>query len=283
MNALLIDIEENMKILAPYRKAALFNEFLVKGYTAVTLSSVPENKFSDLLRAKLCLGTLITLYDDFADRPETTNPEVLAKLYELSIEKPFSGKLFNDYNSKVIEFASMLFNQISDILKPLPNYKEFIDILHFDLMQFYTANQYSSLVLAKPYLNNSKENRMYTHHNMGMVCVAMMDLMATEKIELTEMKAIREVLLLGQRMGRIFNILTTYKREALDGDTTSELSVYKTQVELGLAIMNLRQEITDLHLKILVLDQQVKSFSVKDYAHGLLMVQKLHEKMEGTI
>lgn len=276
-------IEKNMLELAPYRKSALFNEFLVKGYTAVTLSSVAENKFSELLQAKLCMGTLITLYDDFADRPATSNPELLERLYQLSFEKHVSQKIFNDYNSQVVHFAVSLFAQITSTLKSLPHYEELKDILHFDLMQFYSANQYSSLLTAKPYLNNALENRMYTHHNMGMIIVAMMDLMAAEKLDFSELSALREVFLHGQRMGRIFNVLATRHREALDGDITGELAVYKSHREIKIAIEKLRQEIEELQQKILRYDNQIKTFSVAAYVEGLIKVQKLHEKMEGVI
>jgi len=276
-------IEQNMLVLAPYRKPALFNEFLLKGYTAVTLSCVPANKFSELLQAKLCMGTLITLYDDFADRPATSNPELLERLYQLNFNNHSAVKIFNDYNSQVVNFASSLFSQMTDVLQQLPHYKEFSDVLNFDLLQFYSANQYSSLLTAKPYLNNTLENRRYTHHNMGMVIVFMMDLMAADQIDRSELGAIREVFLYGQRMGRIFNVLATRHREALDGDVTGELTICKTHQELNDAIENLYQEIEVLKRKILGFEKQIKTFSVATYLEGLIQVQKLHEKMEGTI
>jgi hypothetical protein len=279
----LLEIEQKMSVLAPYRKPALFNEFLLKGYTAVTLSSVPQDKFSQLLQAKLCLGTLITLYDDFADRPATCNPELLEQLYQLNFKNHQMPKIFNDYNSQVLQFASSLLVQMTTELKKLPHFDELKVILDFDLLQFYNANQFSSLLTAKPYLNNLSENRSYTHHNMGMVIVAMMDLMAAETIDFTEIGAIREVFLTGQRMGRIFNLLVTRKREVLDGDVTGELAVFKTDQQILQAEADLRQEIVNLHLKILSFDQQIKTFSVKAYLLGLTQVQKLHERMEGII
>lgn len=275
---MLANIEQNMSELAPYRKPELFNEFLVKGYTAITLSSVSEEKFSELLQAKICLGTLITLYDDFADRPSQSNPLLLESLYQLDFKKYYVS-----HKSHVMHFANSLFKNIHEILSRQPHYQQLLEILNFDLKQFYSANQYSTLLTTNPYINNQTENRHYTHHNMGMIIVAMMDLMAIESIDFSELGAIREVLFLGQRMGRIFNVLVTRKREVSDGDITGELSTYKSEEEIALATHKLRQEICDLHKKIQSFETQITTFSVKKYLEGLVKVQKLHEAMEGII
>lgn len=279
----LTEIERNMTELAPYRKPALFNEFLVKGYTAITLSSVSALAFSDLLRAKLCLGTLITLYDDYADRPVQRNPQLLELLYQLGFERTALVRSLNPRDQHVLEFAQSLFVEMEAVLRRLPHYRQFSEILNFDLAQFYSANRFSSLLMDHPYINNSAENRLYAHHNMGMVMVAMMDLMATDKIAISEVGSIREVFLMGQRMGRIFNVLSTRKREALDGDITGELATFKNEYELEAAVQALRQEIRELSDKIRNFDARITTFSVRAYLEGLEKVQKLHEKMEGII
>lgn len=279
----LCEIERNMTELAPYRKPALFNEFLVKGYTAITLSSVSQIEFSELLRAKLCLGTLITLYDDYADRPTQSNPQLLEVLYQLRVGRSDSVRSLNPRDRHVLEFAQGLFADMEAILSRLPHYRQFSEIFNFDLAQFYSANRFSSLLMSNPYMNNSLENRLYAHHNMGMVMVAMMDLMATDRIALSEVASMREVFVMGQRMGRIFNVLTTRRREALDGDITGEFATCKNEQELEIAERKLRQEIQDLSGKIKSFDARITIFSVSGYLQGLEKVQKLHEKMEGTI
>src|SRR3990167_2533466 len=67
----------------PHRQEYLFNHFLLKGYQLTTLSSVADEFFPDLLSAKLHLGMLITLLDDFADHPKFHQPQLLDKLYQL--------------------------------------------------------------------------------------------------------------------------------------------------------------------------------------------------------
>ncbi len=277
------EIERSMSAFAPYRAPALFNEFLVKGYTAVTLSSVPKEKFSELLRAKLCLGTLITLYDDFADRPTQADPQLLEALYHLRFGKQEKTIAQPLRYRQVLEFARSLFSEIEMVLKRLPQYSRFHEILNFDLAQFYSANQFSSLLIAHPHLNNTLENRLYAHHNMGMVMAAMMDLMAAENLRLSELGETREIFLMGQRLGRIFNVLTTYKREILDGDITGELSTCGNEHDLERAKRRLGQEVRGLYKKIEGFSLRVTAFSVPAYLEGLIEVQKLHEKMEGTI
>lgn len=276
-------IERNMGAFAPHRMPALFNKFLVQGYTAITLSSVSQEDFSELLRAKLCLGTLITLYDDYADRPSQSDPLLLEDLYQLNFGGNNSlGHLKHDHHP-VLNFALSLFKEMETILNRLPHYQHLNQVLRFDLSQFYMANRYSSLVTANPFIANPAENRAYTHHNMGMVLVSMMDLMASKTLDLSELGAIREIFLMGQRMGRIFNVLATRKREIMDGDITGELASYSSEHEAAAAAKRLRQEICELREKILTFDSRIKTFSVKAYVEGLNRVQILHEKMEGTI
>lgn len=276
-------IEENMMAISPYRKPALFNQFLVTGYTAVTLSSVPQSKFSELLRAKLCLGTLITLYDDLADRPSQQNPQLLEVLYRLDFQRRDLAGCLNPNDRHIIAFAKSLFTEMDGILKQQPHYQRLNEILNFDLRQFYSANQFSSLLTANPYINNTLENRLYAHHNMGMIIAAMMDLTSIEELNFAEFGAIREVLVMGQRMGRIFNVLSTRKRELLDGDITGELSTYKREKEIVMAERKLRQEIQKLRDRIRQFDTHITTFSIMAYLKGLTEVQELHEKMEGII
>lgn len=279
----LIEIERNMTEFAPHRSPALFNEFLVKGYTAITLNSVSQARFCDVLRGKLCLGTLITLYDDFADRPAQGDPQLLETLYQMSFSGRSSIRSLNSRNRRVVEFAQSLFEEMESVLNRLPNFHRLSAILNFDLARFYSANQFSSLLMANPYMNNALENRLYAHHNMEMVMAAMMDLMATEKIELSEFGMMREVFLMGQRMGRIFNVLTTRKREALDGDITGELSTCTSEQETEATERSLRREIVDLHDRIKAFGPRITTFSVEPYLNGLVKVHGLHEKMEGVI
>ncbi|HWU41821.1 MAG TPA: hypothetical protein VN132_00245, partial [Bdellovibrio sp.] len=157
------------------------------------------------------------------------------------------------------------------------------EIVSFDLTQFYSANRYSSLVTANPHLGSQLENRSYAHHNMGMIIVSMMDLMASKNLRESELGSIREVFLMSQRMGRIFNVLSTHERETNDGDVTGELANCRTEHEREGTERSLREEILNLKDKIASYENRITTFSVSAYLNGLVKVQRLHEKMEGTI
>jgi len=288
MNALklkesLEHIEESMSTIAPHRKPELFNEFLIQGYSALCLNTVPSSLTSETLRAKLCLGSLITLYDDFADRADMANPELLEMLYLLNFKNMTPDKCSQLYPHNVLGFAQSLFLEMRCILKSLPNYSSLLDLLNFDLMQFYNANQYSSLLTANPEIHSSFENSLYGHHNMGMVMASTMDLMALPNFDPRELGAIREVFLLGQRMGRIFNILATHKRETAEEDVTSELPQNLNALSLARAKNKLKRKVTNIKKSILCRKNKIHSFSVEKYIVGLEQIETLHKKMEGRI
>lgn len=276
-------IERTMHILAPYRRPELFNSFLVQGYSAIALSCVPEARRQDLLRAKVCVGTLITLYDDYADRPSRLSTTLLSKLYRLKFEESETPTHLSLTEQGPFDFAQFLFGEIRAILQDMPFYSQLKEVLDFDLSQFYSANQFSSLVTGHPFLNSTYENRMYGHHNMGMVLVGTMDLMASNQIDFAEFGRIREVLLMGQRMGRIFNVLTTRKREVADGDITGEISGVQNELEIEKAIGRLEEEVSKLEEAILTFETRIRTFSVKSYLEGLQKVGHIHSRMEGII
>ena len=277
------EIERKMSKLAPHRSFALFEHFLIKGYSALTLDSVPKSHFSNLLYAKLCIGTFITLLDDFADRPEQADSVLLDQLYRFRFNKRPSSLMTKSPQLEVFHFAHSLLFQIESVLKSLPNYARFIEILNFDLLQFYSANQYSSLLTSYPDLNNRLENRMYAHHNMGMIMVAMIDLMALGNVEVSELGSMREVFLIGQRMGRIFNVFATRDRQVLDNDITGELSTCKNQQDLTVAERALRLEVLHLYRRLESFDGRITSFSTETYTQGLRNLQSPYEQMQGTI
>lgn len=282
-NEFLNHIEQNMANIAPHRNPTLFRKFLVQGYTATTLSSISKADFSEVLRAKICLGTMITLFDDFADRPTQKDPHLLNTLYQFNFSRAhFQGNI-NLSNNRVTTFAKSLFTEMYNILSRQPNYSTFLELLNFDLSQFYSANQYSYLITSFPQINNLMENRLYSHHNMGMVLSGMIDLVSSNGIVLSELGLIRSVFLMGQRLGRIFNVLYTHRREILDCDQTGELSAFPKSLSVETARLLLERECEILFRRIRKVENCITTFSVNSYVDGLLEVQKLYQQLEGII
>jgi hypothetical protein len=63
-----------------HRDRRLFTDFLVNGYRHTTLNTVSTELFEEVVYAKVCLGMIITLYDDLADHPKYYNPKLLKPL-----------------------------------------------------------------------------------------------------------------------------------------------------------------------------------------------------------
>ena len=259
----------------------LFREFLPIGYDLTTISSV-KNK-SEVVNLKVILGTLITLYDDFADRPDKFNPKLLQLLYRLPFEKIELNDAFLSIEESVsLNLAKSLFIKLKDGLSHFPNYNSFIDIFYFDLKQFFLANYYCEQLTKNPNLANVLENQMYLHHNMGIVMAGMIDLMSLEKFNMSELGQARSLFLLGQRAGRISNILSTYEREKQEGDVTNEL-IFFTKGEYN----NFDSELLEIELSTIFQKmnkyKNILSFTVSDYRQGIQALHELHIKFIGII
>jgi len=278
------------------RSERLFLEFLPTGYHKTTLSSVNKEYLSKTVYAKVHLGMLITLYDDFADNPNYSNPELLEVLYKIPFEKQNRDcGVFYKHEESAIILAGYLVSSLYDILKSLPNYDTFIKIFKFDLMQFFQANRYSQLLTEYPYLMNGYENKHIIHHNMGMIAAGMIDLMASGLVDIKEMGAIRGVLNYGQRIGRICNVLNTVDREIEEGDVTNELinmASYKDYKKNEFSLRNidltipkalLSNERDKLYSELEKTIPTISTFDVSKYIDGLHHLQTLHEKLKGVI
>ena len=126
-----------------HRDRRLFTEFLVTGYRQTTLSSVTSDLLDNVVYAKVCLGMIITLYDDLADNPRFYNPHLLKQLYRLNIgEKPPIPNILTQNELKIYFLATDLFQELEHSLALLPNSTVIVDMLIFDIRQFFLANQY---------------------------------------------------------------------------------------------------------------------------------------------
>jgi hypothetical protein len=207
---------EKLRQVAPFRNKKLFCEFLPQGYELTTLNTV-ENK-NEIVELKIILGTLITLYDDFADRPDRLNPKLLELLYRIPFEKIDQEKFLYSEEKMAFDLAQSLFEKLFKGMQQLKNYHLLYEIFCFDLKQFFLANHYSQLLTEHQNLSNEKENRLYLHHNMGIVMAGMIDLMNIPQFHIDDLGQARSLFLMGQRAGRISNVLTTYEREIIEHD-----------------------------------------------------------------
>lgn len=272
---------DSMQRITPYRNSRLFSEFLPKGYRLTTLDSVTDK--DEVVRLKILLGTLITLFDDFADVPNQFNPKLLKLLYQIPFNPVKVHSAFLSYEEQEsIQLCEDLCCELFKGMKELPNYKRLIKVFQFDLKQFFLANQYSELVTSFPDLSNRSENRLYLHHNMGIVMAGMIDLMSLEQFHTSDLGMARSLFLLGQRAGRISNVLTTFEREKKDGDLTNEILSNRYLNNQPLAIVNLENELSQIYTAMDNLEN-IQSFSIEKYREGIEKLHRLHLKLKGVI
>lgn len=264
------------------RHQKLFTEFLPKGYDYTTLNSVTSNHFDDAQFAKLCLAMIITLYDDLADNPTLYNPKLLKELYKLNLnEIPDIPKLYSESDVDHYDLARELFYQLENTIKTFPNHGHLLALLIFDIKHIFFANQYSEAMTRFPQARNLTESKMLGPYNMGMVASGIIDLMASPDFHLSDTGAIREAFIIGQRLGRISNVLTTFEREVQENDVTNELMI--GQHSLDSKKEALLKEFNTGLADIIKLQDQIPSVDLSAYSNGLSKFYELHLNMKGII
>jgi len=267
----------------PHRQEYLFNHFLLKGYQLTTLSSITDEFFPDVLSAKLHLGMLITLFDDFADHPNFNRPQLLDKLYQLPFFHRNSTNIALDemtqtdclFSNAVIGLAINICEDMIKSLSSLPHYARYSELFVFDLKQFYQCNRFFESLRKYPELKNLTEIQYYSSYNMGIVLAGMMDVMASPNFDMTELGISRELFILAQRYAKISNNIITFDREISEQDYSSELLIVSEDHALKEQQMLLQ--------KMIAMKEKVKSFDAMTYIESMKQLHHLHEESRGVI
>ncbi len=273
--------------ILPLRPRALFSKFLAEGYRDTSLSNIATEHYSHTFRAKMLLGMLITLLDDLADNPHYFNPKLLRILYNVGSKiRDLSTDTLSEHESEIVALTDFLIADIKTSLANLPNWNILQNIFLFDIWQIYLSNRFSELMTASPWVRNITEAKFYGPYNMGMVAAGMIDLMATPSLVLSELGKCREIFLLGQRLGRIGNLIATFARENDENDHTNEIAIYlegASQQSFVHYRDTLKKE-HDLGIKKIARQRKfITNFDTKIYSQGLIKLFELHRSMMGVI
>ncbi|MEA9357594.1 hypothetical protein SHI21_15300 [Bacteriovorax sp. PP10] len=264
------------------RDRRLFTHFLANGYKVTTLSCVSSKDSDNVVYAKICLGMIITLYDDLADNPQYYNPKLLKYLYQLNVGENYSHyPVLDPVDLSTYDLAYQLFSNLQTTIQSFSGYSSMVEVLAFDIKQVFLANQYSELITANPDMRNMTESKSLGPYNMGMVAAGTIDLMASTYFNKAEMGQIREFLIKGQRLGRIGNLVSTYERELSEGDVTNEILLDPSGATNYKNV--LMKEFYEGLLDIKKLEDEVKSIDLNSYIDGLLKLYHLHIDLEGII
>jgi len=130
-----------------------------------------------------------------------------------------------------LETTCLIWRSIERLTRELPRNDEFADLWEFDYGQLLNCMRYALVISRDPRRINMTEHNLYQPHNMHMMISGTLDVMASPSFPLEELGRLREVLWTAQMMGRIGNMITTWKRELRDGDLTS--GVFCRALEIG--------------------------------------------------
>lgn len=262
------------------RPDVLFTKFLPEGYRQTSLSSVDQDLRQLVVLAKVHLGMIITLYDDLADHPRYRNPSLLRELYQLNLGLDRrASALLTKSERQIFELARFLFHDLAKVLADFPHARLLARVLQFDVEQFYIANRYSELITENPHARNLRELHALGPYNMGIVAAGTLDLMASPNFSPSTLGQAREVFLLGQRLGRISNLIFTFSRELDEGDCTNEIAIASGDSQSYCA--QLMAEFQERAARICAF--KMATFDVNAYANGFRRLYDLHSSLAGQI
>lgn len=252
----------------------LFN-WLHNVYQNVYLPSI-DMKYKDILAVdKTKLTIFDVLIDDLADNYIARNETLLEEFAQI----PF--KNVDKYENEYLEIGRKIWSDCINSIKSYPRYEELRKLFFFDLLQVINAMRYSFLVNTID-IENDIENEVYLHHGCMVILHCDMDLMCSRNFDLKELKRVRVILYLAQKIASIGNMLNTYPREIKEKDLSSpilSLAVRKDLVDKNLDKIDF-QKLKELEYifvekareyirKVKDLESEVSSINIKGFSDKL--------------
>jgi hypothetical protein len=191
-----------------------------QGVEVTMLSSVSPKLRDEVCDTKVLGVMLDVLVDDVADR--NGDEALLECLLNLPLRDDLPDlHRFSSAEQAYVQLVLELWQEIHTRARRYPRYQEFAAVLRYDYVQLFNTMRYSHLLNRNPALLNVVEHDLYLPHNMHMMVSATLDLMCSPLFDAAEIGHLREAAWLGQCMGRIGNLTTTWERELDEGDFTS--------------------------------------------------------------
>lgn len=194
-------------------------QWLYHLFPSVRLSCVDDDREWQARNAKLFATMFATVADDVAEQhaDRATFHELAAIPFDHRSPDPDRDAVDGD----VVRFLTDLWNRFTALYDEGPRAAEFVELLQFDLRQALQAIEYSYLVNQYPGLVSERELWRYDAHNMLIFVYADIDLANASSFDSSELSPLRQVCDRTQRMARIGNWLSTWKRELAEGDYSS--------------------------------------------------------------
>jgi len=151
------------------------------------------------------------LADNFVTRSRFLLEDFVKIPWHNAIEK-------HDY----IDVGRAIWDDFISSVQKYPRYKEFEGIFYFDLRQVLSSIEYGSLINTYG-LDNSFEMNHHSPYGVAVILFLDMDLMCMPSFDLKELRTMRSISFLAQKVAHIANVLGTYPREVLEKDMSSPI------------------------------------------------------------
>lgn len=204
-------------------------QWCLHGIEITTLPIVQDELFNEIVDLKLLSVIICVLFDDVAD--QSHNEQWLRELVNVVHTRTISSQL-DEHICDHVQIAHELWQAYETRVRALPEFAELESVWQFDIDQFLTSMRYAQMINQSPDLANPTEHDVYTPHNMLMVSFGTLDMMASNTVPASERGAIREALWHAQAMGRVGNVLSTWRREIHEGDYSNGLVARALSQEL---------------------------------------------------
>ena len=181
---------------------------------------------SSLAEIKTLCNMFIVLLDDAAVKKG--KDKLLAELLKITFDKEhIRTDSLTDEERGYLAFTQRIWIRMEEIIHQYPKYNQLNYIFDFDFLQFTNAIRYTNLIYNNPAIINTSEYWLYLSHKMQIVVNLDFDLMCTTlDLDSIDFNVERRRILVLQKMGRIGNWMSTWKREVLEGDFSSGMIAY---------------------------------------------------------
>jgi hypothetical protein len=251
-------------------------DWLHRVYTSMSLPCIPSEHKKMLGEDKTKLAIFDIMADDLADNFITRSRFLLQDFIRI----PWRNTVENhDY----IQVGQAIWDDYIESVQNYPRYKELEGIFYFDLRQVLSSMEYSSLINTIG-LDNPFEMSHHSPYGCAVILALDMDLMCLPTFDLRELRTMRSISYLAQKIAHIANMLGTYPREVLEKDMSSpiiSLAVRKgiiTKDELGdrAVIQKLKQlewifrsKALSYVQKVATYEKEIRSVNIRGFSQML--------------
>ena len=274
-----IDLQKWIK---EYEKIGDRGEFVWKQvfYHSEMLTFSTNPRF--LQNTKFLMFMFIILLDDVVDKMH--DAKLLDEILKIPFEKNYiEFDRLNQKEKKYLKFTQKVWQTIEKRIKRCFRYKEFKEILRYDVKQLSDGMRYSYLVNKKSYLINKTECSVYLFCSvcsMQALVDFTFDFMCSPNFIIQKFGKIREIVWRAQEMTRYGNWISSWKNEIKDKDFANGVFAYA--IDLGIITINDLKGKDKLAIVKKIENSEIEKNFLKKWEDDYHEINKINKKIGGA-